>query len=134
MLQETFVKVYFRAASFKPGYTVRTWIYSIAANLCRDHYRRKQTLLERSLTTLEDWSLLPGKELSPSQTVEQSEFANHVQKAIDSLSPELKLAFVLSVFDGMSHKECGKVLGKTAKAVERMVSRARQKLQAILGE
>ena len=39
--QETFVRVYFKAASFKPQSTVKTWLYTIAVNLCRDRLRRR---------------------------------------------------------------------------------------------
>ena len=40
VVQETFVRVYFGARKFKPKASVKTWMYSIALNLSRDHFRR----------------------------------------------------------------------------------------------
>src|SRR5438105_7006682 len=52
LLQETFVRVYFGIARFKPRAKFVTWLYSIATNLCRDHARSKahhQAQLTQSL-------------------------------------------------------------------------------------
>lgn len=40
IVQEAFVRAYFAAARFKPKATVKTWLYSIALNVSRDHLRR----------------------------------------------------------------------------------------------
>ena len=40
VVQETFVRVYFKAGRFLPRATAKTWFYAIALNLCRDHSRR----------------------------------------------------------------------------------------------
>lgn len=40
VVQETFVRVFFKARSFEPRSLVKTWIYAIALNLCRDQRRR----------------------------------------------------------------------------------------------
>src|SRR5690625_5309822 len=39
--EETFVKVFFKSSSFRPHAKVSPWIFTIAANLCRDHHRRE---------------------------------------------------------------------------------------------
>ena len=40
VVQETFVRVFFKARTFRPRSSVKTWIYTIALNLTRDEGRR----------------------------------------------------------------------------------------------
>lgn len=44
ILQETFFKAYTRAETFNPEYKFKTWLYTIALNLCRDFSRKKKLL------------------------------------------------------------------------------------------
>src|SRR3989338_605341 len=40
VVQETFVRVYFKVRKFEPRSLAKTWIYAIALNLCRDQSRK----------------------------------------------------------------------------------------------
>ena len=42
MLQETFVRAYTRADTFRQGGQVSTWLYRICINLCYDHLRARR--------------------------------------------------------------------------------------------
>ena len=41
LTQETFIRVWERADQFRPKGSVKSWIFTTAANLCRDRLRRK---------------------------------------------------------------------------------------------
>ena len=45
LTEETFFRVYQNAAKFTPRAKVKTWMFSIAANLSRDFLRRKKKAL-----------------------------------------------------------------------------------------
>lgn len=142
--EETFVKVFFKAASFRPRGKVSTWIFSIAANLCRDHHRReaRRKVLPLSAGQNEtgrggDDELVERLE-DPSPATEQvvldRENEDLVAAAVDRLPSKLKSAFILFALEGCSQQECAEILGTSPKTIETRVYRARQRLREELGE
>ena len=43
-MQEIFIKAYNKRNSFKKGYSLSTWLYSIAYNTCMDILRKRKLL------------------------------------------------------------------------------------------
>ena len=139
VVQETFVRVFFKAKQFEPRSSVKTWIYAIAVNLCRDQNRK---LLKRhhevSLNApgprdqppleLADSGALPDD-----QAGQRDHFAL-LQGAIDKLPHKLKAALVLFALEGKSQQEAADILGTTPKTVETRVYHAKEKLRRLLGE
>ncbi len=145
LVQETFVRAYFKIGQYKPTAKFVTWLYRIALNLCRDHARsaptreaartesfdrtRETTSLngsERPLVLREPVS--PGQ--NPSEAAASSEEVQRLKAAIDMLPHDLKTALILSAVESRSQKECAELLGTTPKTVETRVYRARK----LLGE
>jgi RNA polymerase sigma-70 factor (ECF subfamily) len=138
VVQETFVRVYFKAKRFEPRSTVKTWIYTIALNLCRDQSRRsKKQQREISLDApgagdlpslvLEDAALSPGEQAG------QRDRFGVLQRAIDRLPDKLKAALVLFSLQGCSQQEAADILGTTPKTVETRVYQAKDKLRKLIG-
>jgi RNA polymerase sigma-70 factor (ECF subfamily) len=138
VVQETFVRVYFKAGKYEPRSTVKTWIYAIAVNLCRDRFR----LLARHSgdvsidhapeglsSRLEPVDPNPGP---GAQAVKSDQFV-FLQRAIDQLPHPLKAALVLFALEGHSQKETAEILGTTPKTVELRVYHAKEKLRQMLG-
>ena len=137
VVQETFVRVYFKAGKFKPKATVKTWIYTIALNLCRDQGRRlSKRSTDISLNAPRPGDLPPleiaDTELSPVDRAGQGDRFAVLRGAIDRLPHKLKSALVLFSLQGHSQKEAADVLGTTPKTVELRVAHAKQKLREIL--
>ncbi|MEO6994468.1 MAG: RNA polymerase sigma factor [Lacunisphaera sp.] len=137
VVQETFVRVYFKAKKFKPQATVKTWVYSIALNLCHDQGRRlakRRTDISLNAQRLGDQ---PAMEISdgspgPAEQAAQGERFSALKRAIDRLPHKLKSALVLFSLEGHSQIEAAELLGTTPKAVELRVAHAKQKLREIL--
>lgn len=138
VVQETFVRVYFGAAKFRPRAAVKTWLYAIALNLSRDHTRR---LFKRRGTV--SLNAVGGVEL----TTQIADSAPHVndaartrdefallQRAIDQLPQNLREALVVFSLEGKSQREAADILSTTPKTVELRVYHAKQKLREWLGE
>ena len=140
VVQETFVRVYFKAAKFTPKSAVKTWIYTIALNLCRDQGRRlakRQTDVSLNAPRPGDQPPLELADGSPGpdEQVRQKDRFGALQRAIDQLPHKLKAALVLFSLEGYSQKEAAEILGTTPKTVELRVAHARQKLrQMLVGE
>ncbi len=137
VVQEAFVRVYFKAATFEPRSTVKTWIYAIALNLCRDHGRRRAR--RRGDVSLD--APLPDDQPRPEpadsgplpsdKALESERFAG-LQRAIDRLPHKLKAALVLCALEGRSQQEAAAIVGTTPKTIELRIYHAKQKLREFL--
>ena len=137
VVQETFVRAYFKVAQFKPRSLVKTWIYTIALNLCRDHGRRfAKRRAEISLSEPRS-SNQPPRELAdaspgPDERADQGDRFAALKRAIDQLPHKHKAALVLFSLEGHSQKEVADLLGTTPKTVELRVAHAKQALRKLL--
>jgi RNA polymerase sigma-70 factor, ECF subfamily len=134
LAQETFVRVY----ETRHRYTVRgkfsTWLFTIAANLCRNYLRWRQ---KRGEPVPQNWNIEESKlaesfqssDDSPDQAAMRSESISLLRTAIDKLPHDLKTVILLYEYQSLSYGEISSVLGCTVKAVEMKLYRARQLLR-----
>lgn len=139
VVQETFVRVYFKAGKFKPKATVKTWIYTIALNLCRDQGRRfSKRSADISLNATRPGNQPPLEIAdgapSPVDLVGQGDRFASLRHAIDQLPHKLKSALVLFSLEGCSQKEAADLLETTPKTIELRVAHAKQKLRELMAE
>lgn len=137
VVQETFVRVFFKAKTFEPRATVKTWIYAIALNLIRDEGRRlskHQRNVSLDAPGPADRPPLEVEDSAPTpdqQTGQKDRFAG-LHAAIEKLPHNLKAALVLFCLEGKSQNEAAEILGTTPKTVEMRVAHARQRLRQLL--
>ena len=134
VVQETFVRAYFKAANFQPRATVKTWVYAIALNLCRDQARklakrRNDLPLDAPRTENSRPIELTDSQLQPSEQSGQRERFVILQRAIDRLPESLREVLILFSLEGRSQKEVAEILGTTPKTVELRVYHAKKKLR-----
>ncbi len=137
LTSETFYRVYKYAHRFRPKARVRTWIFTIAANLGRDFLRRRKKRRgeisldsprrEDSEQRLGDMIESSGR--SPSNQADARESVQAVQAAIEELPHKLRFPLVFCVLEENSQEECAAVLGISVKAVETRIYRARKFLR-----
>jgi RNA polymerase sigma factor (sigma-70 family) len=128
LTQETFVRVYQHRNKFDARQKFSTWLYAIASNLLRDHFRWKSRHPEAAPDALEKAST----EISPSEIIQTGERAEAVRAAIALLPEELRLPLILTEYENRSQAEVGEILGCSAKAVETRIYRARKILRVKL--
>jgi RNA polymerase sigma-70 factor (ECF subfamily) len=128
LAQETFVRLYQTCRRFRPGNSPRpfsTWVFGIAANLAKNHFRWKGRHPESPLESAAE----TGSADNPATSAESEERAAAVRKAIAALPHDQREVLVLSEYEGLSHAEIAAVAGCSVKAVERRLSRARELLK-----
>lgn len=135
LAQETFVRLYRHRSSYNPHQPFPTWIFTIAANLARNHHRWSK----RHPEVLSDPAGLAqhapaGHEPDPHQRTSAREQLEAVRHAIASLPQALREALVLSVYEHLSHEEIADITDTTPKAVELRIYRARQALRERLAD
>jgi RNA polymerase sigma-70 factor (ECF subfamily) len=135
LAQETFVRVYRARESFRSNSKFTTWLYTIAANLARNHFRWRarhpNVSLEASSGTTEEslGSTLPSNEPVPSDQALAAERAAAVRAAVNRLPDDLRDAIVLCEWEEHSLAEAAAILDTTPKAVESRLYRARKSLR-----
>ena len=135
LAQETFVRVFQHRQRFRPEADFSTWLYTIAANLARNHLRWRSHRRHDSLDAAgNDGSgtlaeMLSGKEPTPREALENAERHASVRAAVDGLPEELRASLVLTEWEEKSVAETAAILGLTSKAVESRLYRARKFLR-----
>jgi RNA polymerase sigma-70 factor (ECF subfamily) len=135
LAQETFVRVFRARASFRTGEKFSTWLFTIAANLARNHFRWRSrhpnVSLEAETGETEQTlgSTLPANELTPNEQALAAERAAVVRAAVGNLPEDMREAIVLCEWEQLSIAKAAAVLETTPKAVESRLYRARQILR-----
>jgi RNA polymerase sigma-70 factor (ECF subfamily) len=131
LAQETFVRVFKSCQSFRAEQKFSTWLFTIAANLARNHFRWRSRHPNLSLdaenpeTEQSLGSTLPSKSPSPKEAALASERAEAVRAAVKALPEDLREALVLCEWEERSIAEAAVILEATPKAVESRLYRAR---------
>ena len=122
------------------------WLSRIAENKLRDIFdefhadkrdiRKEIPFKEQRRSAGDAWSasLGPMRVPTPSVIMRKKEALDKLEKALDELKPEYKEAIVLKRIEGLSHAEIGEKLGKSAKAVSMLLSRAMTALTIAYGK
>jgi RNA polymerase sigma-70 factor (ECF subfamily) len=135
LAQETFVRVFKSCKSYRPGERFSTWLFTIAANLGRNHFRWRSRHpnvsmdAENSETRQTLGSTLPANSPAPNEAALAGERAAAVREAVQKLPEDLREAIVLCEWEERSVAEAATILEATPKAVESRLYRARQVLR-----
>ena len=133
--QETFVRVFKSAKSYRSSEKFSTWLFTIAANLARNHFRWRSRHPNLSLdaenadTEQTLGSTLPANSPTPKEAALAGERAAAVRVAVKNLPEELRAAIVLCEWEERSVAEAATILETTPKAVESRLYRARGQLR-----
>ena len=130
---ETFATAYRRRAAFDPGRgSLRSWLYGIATNLVRNHWRAEQHLLAL------DARLVPEVDPSGSaeavdQRVDAAMLAPTLAAGLARLTRDQRDVLLLHAWAELSHEEIAAVLEIAPGTVRSRLSRARAALREHLG-
>ncbi|MBV8096166.1 MAG: sigma-70 family RNA polymerase sigma factor [Acetobacteraceae bacterium] len=124
IVQEAMVRAWHQAGHFDPARArFRTWLYRILVNLCVDQRRRVQ--LEPVTEGFDAADPSPGAE----EVLAASERDVALAAALRELPARQRAAMALVYDEGLSGTEAARVLGVSAKALERLLARARATLR-----
>ena len=112
------------------------WLGQIAENRIRDNLdkihadkrdiRKEIPLQDDAATSRDDHARVfePARNTTPSVILSQKEDLDKLEKAIDKLRPEYREVIIWAKIDGLSYKEIGNKLGKSADAAGHLLLRA----------
>ena len=123
--QEVFMKLWENIDKIKPD-TVKSYLYTIAGNLFKNHYNRKK--VEFKFTS----SLTDSMAESPEFLMEFKEFDKILQSALAKIPEKSRIVFLMSRIDKLTYKEIAERLQLSVKAVEKRMKKALEILNNLI--
>jgi RNA polymerase sigma-70 factor (ECF subfamily) len=131
LVQRAFVQGFRKLHTCKDPDRVGAWLFRITANLCKDHLRRGHHSRNVPLAPLA--GVVRGT-ADPEADAQATETRRRVWRALQSLTPEQREAFVLKHVEGRSYEEIAAVMDLSVASLKMRVHRAREALKGLLRE
>jgi RNA polymerase sigma-70 factor (ECF subfamily) len=126
MVQATFLHAHRARADFQHGRPFRPWLFTIAANVRRQHFRRKARKPEAPLDDGVREPSVPPSVSTPRQRA--------VRRALEDLKEGHREVVYLHWFEGFSFAEIAGMIGVSHSAVKVRAHRAYKVLRQALGD
>jgi RNA polymerase sigma factor (sigma-70 family) len=132
VVQDVFLAAFTGLKKFRGDCRLRTWLFTITVNACRQRQRRR-ILRIRTAVIEEDRPVLHAEENAERAAMDTETFAR-VRKAVRALPPKYREVVVLRYLQGFETSEICELLGINANAMQVRLTRAKQQLRQSLGE
>lgn len=123
--QELFLKIIEKPHLFDPERNFRTWLYSLAINLCKNEYRRPQ-MPEFLQETTDIWD-----DAMP-EWLDRQVFEKYLRKGIDSLNESQRQCFVLRFQEELSVAEIAQIVACPEGTVKSRLHHAVRQLREMM--
>jgi RNA polymerase sigma-70 factor (ECF subfamily) len=136
--QEIFLEIIKSIDSFRGTASLSTWIYRIVVNRSINVIRKNNR--RNIFSSIEHFFRITGdpddkKKMEPSNNcdpLDEEETRTCLNNAIDELSDNQRIAFVLNKYEELSYKEIADIMNLSVSAVESLIHRAKTNLQGKL--
>ena len=135
LAQDVLLRALRAAPTYRPTARFRTWLLTIATNVCINRRRQAGRHTHASLEASDDEagasarSRVPDDGGDPAAPVESAERCRLVREAVLSLPDRQRLAVILLRYEEMSYVAIGEVMGLSTMAVKSLLNRAKDTLK-----
>jgi len=131
--QEAFIKAYRALPKFRGDSAFYTWLYRIAINTAKNYMVARGRRPPATDVDVEDAEFLenntPLTDIgSPEANQEKDDLQRVINEAIEDLPEDLRTAFTLREFSGLSYEEITEIMGCPVGTVRSRIFRAREAL------
>ena len=133
IVQEVFLAAWRGLANYTGAASLSSWLLSIARHKVEDHYRRTLGGLLIVPEADEDF-VIPAATVDPVSELDAKRNAKRAGEILTLLPYEYAIALRWRYWDDRSAKEMAESSGRTEKAVERLLARARTRFKALWEE
>lgn len=138
LTQEAFIKAYRAIERFRGDSAFYTWLYRIAVNTAKNHLESRSRRPQGSADSAEAENFDDGRRLrdiaSPERLLQREQLQAELSNAIASLPEELRTAFLLREYDGLSYEDIARILECPVGTVRSRIFRARDAVDRHLGK
>ena len=122
---DVFLKAFRHLEDFRGQSSVRTWLYRITVNHCRNLQGEWQN---RNIIATDSFEVLDSQPSpdSPLRVLEIKELGERIQRTLDALPEEYRLLLLLVADEQLSYQEVAALTGQGADAVRGKLYRARK--------
>lgn len=124
LAQDTFIKAFKGLKNFRGDSGFKTWLFSIAWNVYRDHYRAKKRRPEDYVDEV------PDSEVETDFSAGMKKEA--LDEALSTLSSDQRMAIYLCLQQEMTQAEASTIMGLPLGTVKSHVNRGKAKLATLL--
>ena len=132
-VHDLFAKIVQKPESFDTTRSFKTWVYSVANNMCKNEYK-KQEVRKGMSNGLDNHYALYDKNANVLNEVQDNFFQEAFQKSLIDLDDKHREAFSLRHLEGLSIKEIAEVLEINEGTVKSRLFYATKYLSASLKE
>jgi RNA polymerase sigma-70 factor (ECF subfamily) len=124
IVQETFINCLKHLPLFRGNSSIKTWMQGVARHEIADYYRKKYAKKAISALPLTDLITTCGID-------DAHEVSEKVRQVFDRMSSQNRELLLLKYIDGKKVEEIAQEMGRTIKAVESELFRARQEFKLL---
>jgi RNA polymerase sigma-70 factor (ECF subfamily) len=136
VVQEVFLKVFRKIASFRNESSLKTWIYRITVNEAHNarrwffRHRRREVELDHTPEQTRDWKeIIPDGSRSPYDVALDREQHLMIEAALEQINPIFREAVVLRDIMDLSYEEIAEIIGVSLGTVKSRILRGREALR-----
>jgi len=137
LTQETFVKAFRAIDRFRGDSAFYTWLYRIAVNTAKNFLEARGRRPQGSADVTDAENFDDGGRLrdpaSPERLLQREQLQKALAEAIAGLPEELRSAFLLREYDGLSYEDIARILECPIGTVRSRIFRARDSVDRHLG-
>jgi RNA polymerase sigma-70 factor (family 1) len=127
IVQEAFLKLWNNCEKVIPE-KAKSFLFTVANNQMLNELSKKKTALDYSHNKPKDYTIE-----SPEYVMEENEYMDKLQNALENLTEEQRVTFLLNRIENKKHKEIAEMLGISRKTVEKRIYTALRILRNKLG-
>jgi RNA polymerase sigma-70 factor (ECF subfamily) len=121
LLQEAYYRMLRAELPLLDARQQKNYIYKVATNLARDHFRRRPG----QETPVEEMQIADSRAVGSTAAID-------VQRVLSTIKPQEREMVWLAYVEGASHREISAITGVKEASVRPLLYRVRQKLAALL--
>lgn len=130
IVQDVFIEVYRSICNFRGDSKLSTWMFRIAVSKSLNKVRKnKFKNMVTSIENIFEQHSEKSTSSNPHQLMQIKEDAKILNKAIDKLPENQRIAFVLHHYDGYSYLQISEIMNTSISAVESLIHRAKVNLK-----
>lgn len=130
LAQETFLRLWSHAASYRPGAVrLTTWLHRIAHNLAVDEFRKRRGDDETRPGPEPEEQAIVDPLADPETQLAGQRLQRQLDAALEALPENQRAALLLCQVQGFSNAQAADILGVSVASLESLLARARRALR-----